>query len=300
MNATKEICLFKTYLENVQNRSDRTVMAYISALLEFCDVMRDRASMNDITRRDIESIYIAKLVGSGNCAASRAKKLSALRSFFRWSKENGIVSENPMDGVEMPKIPQKKPKVMSKEEVYDVLLQAKYGSKREDDYEIFRDFTILSLMFSTGVRRSELTGIKLSDVYLSDGSMLIHGKGNKERVVYYNDATKALLFEYINVHRKKMSHSAESEYLFVSRKDIKLCESTVNRIVNKYLEKAGLKSKGYTAHSTRKAFATMVYKNTGDLLAVQNLLGHASPTTTQRYVGVAEDSKRRAAMTVNF
>lgn len=300
MNAIKEINDFESYLRNIKNRSEKTIKAYSSDLLEFCLMMNDKLDLNEIKRSDIENIYIANLVNSGNGPASRARKISSLRSFFKWAKSNNIVRENPAEDVELPKLPQKKPKIMSHEEVYDTILCAKYGDDTEPAYESFRNLAIIMIMFSTGIRRAELTEIKVTDVNLSESSLLIHGKGNKERIVYFNDATRAVLSEYINSHRKQMKFSESSDYLFISRKSEKLNVATINRIVNKYLEEAGIKNKGFTAHSTRKAFATTVYENTRDIYVVQNLLGHSSPVTTQKYVGINESNKKKAAMSMSF
>lgn len=300
MNANHEIDMFALYLKNVKNRSDKTIQAYCSDLREFCAVLNDKHSLNEITRLDIESVYIAYLVDSGNGASSRARKLSSLRSFFKWAVSNNIVVENPVENVEMPKIPHKEPKVMENDEVFEVMMNVRNDDSRESDCEGFRNLAILSLMFNTGIRRTEVIEIKLNDLNLHDGSILIHGKGNKERVVYFNDTTRAILSEYVASHRKNLKPAETSEYLFVSKRSEKMCSATINLIVDKYLKAAGIKKKGYTAHSTRKAFATQVYQNTGDIFAVQNLLGHSSPNTTMKYVGAVESKKRAAAMTVNF
>lgn len=292
----KEINEFATYLKNVRNLSDATIAAYSSDLREFCAVMGFTDCVKEITLHDVETVYIANLVASGNCAASRSRKLSSVRMFYKWAVKNGIVQNNPVEDIELPKIEKKTVKAMSFNEVKQVLDEAKKDSRENS----FRDLASLSLMFSTGIRRAELTEIKLSDLNLEESLIVIHGKGNKDRLSYFNDTTRAILSEYINVHRKFYCTAEKSDYLFVSEKGKKLCLSTVNRIVNRYLIAAGIKDKGFTAHSTRKAFATAVYENTGDIFAVQQLLGHSSPATTQRYVGIAESRKRMAAMTVNF
>lgn len=291
-----EINEFATYLKNVRNLSGATIAAYSSDLREFCAVMGFTDCVKEITLHDVETVYIANLVASGNCAASRSRKLSSVRVFYKWAVKNGIVKNNPVEDIELPKIEKKTVKAMSFNEVEQVLDEAKKDSRENS----FRDLAILSLMFSTGIRRAELTEIKLSDLNLEECSLVVHGKGSKDRLAYFNNTTRAILYEYVNVHRKFAKPAQTSEYLFVSQRDEKLCLSTVNRVVNRYLNAAGIKQKGYTAHSPRKAFATAVYDNTGDIFAVQQLLGHSSPATTQRYVGIAESRKRMAAMTVNF
>lgn len=296
----KELELFKTYLSNVKNRSEKTINSYSQDLREFFDVMGFYDSISEITLHDVESVYIAYLVEKGNCASTRARKLSSVRSFYKWAVNNKIVVENPVENVEMPKIPHKEPKVMSNDEVFDVMFNAKNDESRESSLEAFRNLAILSLMFNTGVRRSEVIEIKLKDLNIENGSLIVHGKGNKERIVYFNMTTKAILSEYIYSHRENLKPAKKSKYLFVSKKSEKICPSAINRIINKYFKAAGVKEKGYTAHSTRKAFATQVYRNTNDIAATQYLLGHNNPQTTMHYVGISEQIKRNAAMTVNF
>lgn len=297
MDANMELKCFVNYLRNVRNLSENTISAYSSDLREFFDLTAFKGSISEITRIDIETSYIENLAVSGTRPSSRARKLSSVRCFFSWCKENGIISENPAESIKNPKIPKKSPKIMSKEEIHNVILSCMNDCEEE---EYFRNLTLVILMLSTGIRRAEVTEIKLSDVNLNDSSLLIHGKGGKDRTVYFNDKARAVLSEYIVSHRQILKPAKNSEYLFVSKRDVKLCVSTVNRIINKYLECAGIKKNGFTAHSLRRAFATTVYENTRDILAVQNLLGHSSPSTTQRYVGVGEEQKKTAAMTVSI
>lgn len=292
----KEINEFAKYLKNVRNLSDSTISAYSSDLREFFAVIGISDDIKEITLNEVETVYIEYLVDSGNCAASRSRKLSSVRMFYKWAIKNGVVKNNPVADIELPKIEKKTVNVMSFNEVEKVLDEAKKDSRENS----FRDMAVMYLMFDTGIRRAELTEIKLNDINLEKGVIVIHGKGNKDRFAYVKDTMRAILSEYINVHRKFYKTAENSDYLFVSNKCEKLCLSTVNRIVNRYLIAAKLKQNGYTAHSPRKAYATAVYENTGDIFAVQQLLGHSSPVTTQRYVGVAEYRKRMAAMTVNF
>lgn len=292
----KEINEFAKYLKNVRNLSNSTIAAYSSDLREFFSVMGISDDIKEITLNEVETVYIEYLVDSGNCAASRSRKLSSVRMFYKWAIKNGVVKNNPVADIELPKIEKKTVKVMSFNEVEKVLDEA----KKDSCDNAFRNMAIMYLMFDTGVRRAELTEIKLHDINLEDGVIVIHGKGSRDRLAYVKNTMRAILSEYINGHRKFYKTAENSDYLFVSDKGEKLCLSTVNRIVNRYLIAAKVKQNGYTAHSPRKAYATAVYENTGDIFAVQQLLGHSSPVTTQRYVGVAEYRKRQAAMTVNF
>lgn len=289
---------FESYLRNVRNCSELTIKAYCTETAQFLSIMEEKYSFGEITRQAIETLYVGGLVGAGESATTRARKISSVKAFYRWAIDNGYLEDNPAEKIQLPKLPHKEPKVMNRKEVADTMLAAKNDSDAKEN--LFRDMAIIQLMFTTGVRRAEVVEIKLEDVNLKESCILIHGKGNKERFVYFNDSTQFILSEYIYSHRNLLKHAKESQYLFVSNKSDKLNVSTINRIVNANLEKAGVKEKGYTAHSTRKAFATEVYNNTRDIYVVQKLLGHQNATTTARYVGVSNDIKKQAAMAVSF
>lgn len=251
-----------------------------------------------ITQRDIEGRYIANLVDSGISASSRARKLSSLKAFFKWAKANGFVVENPVENVESPKLPHREPKAMSVSEVEEVMVAVRSDATTES--AMFRDIAILHLLFATGIRRAEVVNIKLKDLDLQDGSLLVHGKGSKERIVYFNDTTRAILSEFVLSHRKLMKPAETSEFLFVSRQSEKISLCQVNNIINRHFETAGLRDKGYTVHTTRRTFATSVYRNCGDIMAVKELLGHSSVSTTMRYVSISDDAKKKAAMSVSL
>lgn len=289
---------FANYLRNIKNRSELTISAYCSDLAQFCAIFHFKYGFGEITRIDIENVYIPRLVAENVCPVSRARKLSSINVFYKWATGHGYVVENPVENVEKPKIPQKSPKIMSPDEVAKVLVYARNSDSIEET--LFRDIAVLMLMFYTGVRRAEVVNIKLMDVDLKNSSILIHGKGNKERLVYFNDSTRSVLSEYMQMHRKLFKTAKLSEYLFVSQRAKQLSTKTINDIVNKQLKNAGLKDKGYTAHSTRKAFATAAYESTKDIYAVQSLLGHNSPNTTMRYVKASEEIKKQTAQVVSF
>jgi site-specific recombinase XerD len=301
MTATRELDLFGQYMRNVKNRSENTIAAYTADIRQFFEIMGDYVSINDIHTLDIETVYITRMVNAGMCAASRRRKISALKEFFAWMHKNGFVVENPVENVEMPKLPHKEPKVMEVEEVRKVIECAK---EPDDKKTYFRDLAIISLLFATGMRREEITNVKLCDVNLKESSILVHGKGSKERVVYFNDTARAILSEYISAHRSLLRCAKNSDYLFVPNSNgtnnTKLSKASINAIMNRNMELANLDDKKYTVHSARKAFATRAYENTHDIGAVQKLLGHSSPATTMIYVGISDSAKKKAAMAVDF
>lgn len=297
MENTGIIQEFAEYLRNVKNRSELTVSSYLADIRQFCEILKvdDFAS---VTKKDIESKYIYALVECGNAPASRARKLSSVKSFFKWAMSNGVVSINPAEQIDAPKIPHREPNAMNIQEIEDVMAAVKSDATTEP--VMFRDIAIIQLLFGTGIRRSELANIKLKDLDLNNSSLLVEGKGAKQRRVYYGDTTRAVLSEFVESHRKLMKKAAESEYLFCSRQGTQLSLAQINNVVRKHFEAAGLGGKGYTVHTARRTFASHAYRNTGDIFAVQKLLGHSNTQTTMRYVMAEEDMKRKAACSVNF
>lgn len=294
MEWEKYLNKYENYLRNILGRSENTVKSYCYEIKAFAEWAGKSPCL--ITRADAEN-YISELAEKGLAATSRAKRITVLKLFFDYLEEEEYISENPLSRIRKPKIPQKKVKAMSREEMLSVIQVAK-NSKRNNS---FRNYTMIALLFSTGIRRDELVNIKLDDVNLSENSLLVRvGKGNKQRMVYFNNEAKALLSEYIASHRKLSKYAENSEYLFVSNDSEKLGRSTVNVIVNALFEEAGIKDKGFVLHSTRKYFATGVYDATHDIVVVQNLLGHASPETTMKYIGIEEEMKKKAAQLINF
>ena len=295
MKISEGLALWSEYQRNIQGRSENTVKNYIADVMQFAKV--EQLEEVDTDKAIVEH-YALTMAKKGLSAASRGRKITSLQMFYKYLQEHEIINANPTLGLVKPKIPQKKVKAMGKEEVEAVIQVAKNRDSSKKDY--FRNLTLISLLFSTGLRRNEVINVKVSDVDISENSLLVReGKGNKQRIVYYSDEMKAMLSDFIVNHRHNLTH-ADGEYLFPSNKGEKMSPDTVNSVVNSLYEEAGVKSKGYVVHSTRKAFATAVYNATGDIVAVQSLLGHSSPQTTMRYVMADEAVKKRAAQCFSF
>lgn len=277
-------------------KSHCTISAYRGDLNGFEKSM-ENMPLTTIKYADLR-VWAYGLTAEGLSAATRSRKISAVKSFFRYCFKMGITDKNPADGLECPKIERKQPKVISSADVSNVLQTVYSGHNGTVTW--FRDYAILSTFLYTGVRREELTNIKLSDVDLVRCSILINGKGSKQRYVYINDTLLAVLSEYMEWHRHLFKTAVESEYLFPSTMSVKLSLKTVNNIVNKAFEQAGIKEYGVSAHNLRKRFATSVFQETGNIATVSKLLGHSSSTVTMRYVVIDENSMKAAVNTVNF
>lgn len=277
-------------------KSKCTIEAYRGDLKAFCEYFKEH-DINYIRYADLRE-WANKMETKGLSASSRARKISSVKSFFKYLNKMEIVERNPADGLETPKIEKKQPVVISNDDASELLLHAKNDGGSEMFY--FRDYAIVATFLFTGIRREELTNITLSDVDLKNDTILIHGKGNKQRKVYINDTLHAVLSEYIKVYRKRISKAKVSRFLFPSCCSEKVSVKTVNNIVNKFFESAGIKQDGISAHILRKRFATSAFNATHDIATVSKMLGHSSPTVTMRYVAMDEDSMRNVANCVNF
>lgn len=279
-----------------QGKSRCTIEAYRGDLEQFNKAMTK--PLTEIKYADLQ-MWANSMAGRGLSANSRARKISAVKSFFKYLAKMEVIDRNPADGLEAPKLEKKEPKVISTNDAAEILFIAKNdGGEREHTW--FRNYAVMAMFLFTGIRREELTNVKLADVDLKGRKILIHGKGNKQRTVYMNDTLCAILSEYIAAYRRYLKPAEYSIYLFPSSQAEKMSVRTVNDIVNTMFEKAGIKEDGVSAHILRKRFATTVFDNTHDIATVSKMLGHSSPTVTMRYLAINEDSMRSAANCVNF
>lgn len=289
--------LINEFLESLKadGKSKCTIQAYGIDLKQFSEIVCKE--VQEIKFSDLR-MWVNQLSKDGLSATSRARKISCVKSFFKFLYKMEYIEKNPAEMLEIPKIEKKHPKVISESEAYEILFQARNSSVKETVY--MRDLAIVATMLYTGVRREELTNIKLSDVDLQNRKILIHGKGNKQRHVFCNDELTAILSEYINGHRKLLKFHEQSQYLFLSSQSDRISVRSVNDVVDKMMERAGCKEKGMSCHQLRKRMATSVFENTGNIVFVQKILGHSNPTVTQRYVSCDEKEIAQAAMSVSF
>ena len=216
-----------------------------------------------------------------NNAATRARKASTLRIFFRYlTLQEHLLEVNPAELLESPKTKQSLPKHLTLEDSIN-LLRSVEGQNSE------RDYCILTLFLNCGLRLSELVGLNLSDIK-SDGSLRVLGKGNKERVVYLNQACINAINAYLQVRPNEGVPVNYKNALFISRNMRRISNKTVQHIVKTYLEKSGLGNMGYSTHKLRHTAATLMYQQGNvDVRVLKEILGHANLGTTQIYTHVA-------------
>lgn len=277
-------------------KSSLTVQNYRTDLNQLAKYF-DGRDVRDIKYADLRK-WVNWMEQEGCSASTRARKIASARSFFRHLMCMSVIDKNPSEGLKTPKQERKEPVVISEDDSAKIIEAAKFCCSGPSLW--YRDYSIVSVFLYTGIRREELSNIKLSDVNLETDSILIHGKGNKQRTVYMNYTLHAVLSEYIMFYRKRIAMAERSEYLFPSVKSERMSVGTINYAINKMMDAAGIKQKGVSVHVLRKRFATTLFNNTHDIGITSKMLGHSSPTVTMRYVAMSEEQMRKAAATVNF
>lgn len=243
--------------------------------------------------RDRERRHNAPEAGNGLNAASRSRKVSTLRSFYKYlTTKANLLEENPIAGLDSPKLKQSLPRYLTVDESL-ALLDAVDGENKE------RDYCILVIFLNCGLRISELVGLNVSDVMISsndESTLRVLGKGNKERTVYLNDACREALASWLEVRSKLTLERTDRAALFVSaRRHKRVSTDAVHAMVKKTLLKAGLDASKYSSHKLRHTAATLMHQNGVDVRTLQQLLGHENLNTTQIYTHVASEDLKYAA-----
>ncbi len=292
---------FLAYNDSIKGKSSKTIDEYaldlqtffryiissrglVSSEIEFekIDISNiDTDLLKSITLSDLYSFLVFCKNERSNNAATRSRKASTLRIFFRYlTVQEHILEVNPAELLESPKSRQALPKHLTLEDSLK-LLNSVNGANSE------RDYCILTLFLNCGMRLSELVGLNLSDIR-SDNSLKILGKGNKERVIYLNDACVSAINSYLKVRPNEGVPANYKNALFISRNKRRISNKTVQHIVKTYLEKAGLGDMGFSTHKLRHTAATLMYQQGNvDVRVLKEVLGHANLGTTQIYTHVA-------------
>ncbi len=218
-------------------------------------------------------------------ATSRARKVAAIRSFYKYlTNKAKLLSENPMQDLDAPRMKKSLPKYLDLDSSIQ-LLESVDGPFRD------RDYCILTLFLNCGLRISELIGLNISDV--RGDQLRVLGKGNKERILYLNPACVQAIQDYIAVRNQEQA--IDKNALFLSRRRTRISKAAVEKLVKKYLLKAGLDSTQYSPHKLRHTAATLMLQNGVDVRTLQELLGHENLNTTQIYTHVTNENLRLAA-----
>ena len=271
---------FLGYLRVERQMSPHTLRSYrldLTQFLEFCSGHREDLELAQVTYQDLRAFLATAL--KRNRKTTVARKLSALRTFFKYLQRQGVVSHNPAKLAPSPKLEKVLPHYLSVDEAFHLL-----GEPQGDDFGNSRDKAILEVFYGGGLRLSELAGLSLKDLELAQGVLRVWGKGAKERLAFLGEPAKAALSAYLPLRQRLLAqHQTDGETaLFVNSRGRRLSTRGVARVVAKWVRLSGL-SPGLTPHGLRHSFATHLLEGKADLRAVQELLGHASISTTGRY-----------------
>ena len=305
---------FLNYSESILNKSPNSVKEYnydLNMFLKFIKIHFKLTNEDDFSKIEIKDISIDTIKKiklddihaflsymtreQRSKAATRARKVSTIRIFFAYLNEKAeLIDTNPALHLETPKQDKRLPKYLSLDDSKKLLDAA----SNEDNRNSARDTAIITLFLNCGMRLSELVGINLKDIDFNEYKLNVIGKGNKERTIYLNKACVKALNNYLVVrpkegikHDKKQSEKA----LFLSERRERISNRTVQYIVSKELEQAGLDTKKYSVHKLRHTAATLMYQyGQVDIRALQELLGHKSISTTEIYTHVNNEQVRSA------
>ncbi len=281
---------FINYLQFERNASPHTLRSYRSDLDQFHDFLKRARPEPPPSIESVDTLQIREflvfLYERERKKSSAARKLAALRSFFKFLCREGLLAENPASVISTPKKPKLLPRIMTEEETNQFLDQVARESE-SGDLALARDRAILELLYASGLRVSELAGLDLRSINLADGSLVARGKGRKERMVPFGSKAKIALSNYLP-HREKILRQAKasSPALFLNLRGKRLTTRSVHRIVKNYVRSFGPNVR-VSPHSLRHAFASHLLAEGADLRAIQEMLGHASLSTTQKYTQVS-------------
>ncbi|MCX5710804.1 MAG: tyrosine recombinase XerC [Candidatus Omnitrophica bacterium] len=274
----KYIEKFIRYLEIEKNYSPNTILNYKLDLADFAKFISE-SSIDKVDYLLLRK-YLAVLKEKSLGARSVGRRLSALRTFFKFLTREGLIKTNPILMLSSPKLDKHLPQFLTEEETAK-LIESAFG-KNEEDQMGLRDRAILETFYSTGIRIAELVGLSLDDVDFIGGTAKVYGKGKKERIVPIGDAALKTIRKYLEKRKK------QTDAVFLNKFGKRIGIRGVRDIVGKYIHIAGLKH-GVSPHTLRHSFATHLLNRGADLRTVQELLGHANLSSTQIYTHLTTD-----------
>lgn len=284
-NSKQDLEDFKSYIIAEKNFSNHTAKAYCSDILSFL-IWMDEQSCEDVNFSKIRD-YLHFIQKFNYKKTTVARKISSLRTFYKYLYRERKVENNPAMSLTNPKRPKSLPKFLTIDEVEQILNNIKIDTPAG-----YRNRTILELLWATGMRISELSGLNFGDLNLAENEIRVFGKGSKERIVLITDRAKSFLERYLESARSlvpkgfNIEEPNENSPIFINNTGYRLQTKTVRNVINDVVEKINL-PKHVTPHVFRHSFATHLIENGADLRVVQELLGHANISNTQIYTHVS-------------
>lgn len=264
------------YLAGERALSNNTIKSYSVDLTSFADFLKDQeiTTLSEISKQTLNS-YIRHVRASGYSATTINRKIVCLRGWFEWLENLELIDSNPTVNLEQPKIERFLPKVLTTKEIESLIERAKHPA----------DKAIVEMLYSSGLRVSELINLKIADVNLNAKYLKCKGKGNKERLLPFGNKVKYALTYYLDRRFSPNEELNPAEYLFVNKKGNRLERQDIWRLIKRL---AAPLQKNVSPHTLRHSFATHLLENGADLRIVQELLGHSDISTTQIYTHVSK------------
>ena len=272
---------FLTMLRVERNVSDHTMDAYKRDINQYLMYLGDidLQNLSDVKSTHVRD-YIRVLNDGGMAPASISRIISSIRTYYRFLSSENILNENPVLLINNPKLPKKLPDVLSEKEISFII-----NAIQETSQFYQRDKAIIEMLYSCGIRVTELCNLEMSNLFIDEDLIRVMGKGNKERLLPLGVRSKKYVSDYIKHSRNSHIKKSGSSFLFVSRNGNQLTRAMINIILNKWTQVSGLK-KSVSPHKLRHSFATHLLEGGADLRFVQALLGHSDISTTQIYTHI--------------
>ena len=282
MTVDEAIARFHDYIAHERRMAAGTVGNYLADLRDFSDHLRQQnmVDIEDITSREVREWQMEHL-GRGEAAGTVKRRLSSVGSFFRYLRRHGLFDRDIMAKVSAPRQPRRLPVFFKEGEVEHLYDEGLFG----DDFLGRRDALMLRLLYETGIRRSELAGLRVGSADLSALTLKVLGKRNKERIIPIESELAHNISDYLALKQQEMG---ESEWLFVGRKGRQITVDEVYRVVRKYMSMLSNADR-ISPHVFRHSFATHILNEGGNIQAIKELLGHADLATTEVYTHVTRE-----------
>jgi len=276
----KYIDSFTTHLRVGRGLSGNTVESYRRDIIKLANSLEKKdIKIHDLSPRYILD-FLTELKGQGLKASSIARALASTKQFFRFLIGEKVIEKDPTSPIRSPKTKRSLPEVLTPEEVENLLSTPQGGSTQE-----IRDRAMLEVLYATGIRASELVGLKLNDVNLEAGYLITYGKGSKERIVPIGKKAQKELMNYLEMARPALLKNRTSPHLFLTRLGRKMTRQGFWKVIKLHAKNSGIFKK-ISPHTLRHSFATHLLERGADLRAIQFMLGHSDISTTQIYTHI--------------
>lgn len=280
---------FIDYLRYEKNYSSQTEISYLNDIIQFEKFVKLKDDNLSLIKVDsnIVRIWISSLIEQGFKASTVNRKLSSLKTFYRYLNKSGFIKKSPVEYVSGPKLNTKIPSFVSERQMDEILDDATNFS---DDFVGIRNQLLIDFLYLTGMRRAELISLKDNDIDFSSCTIRVTGKGNKQRLIPFSDLTMVKLEKYIRIRNKEIEN--KSSFLFVKEDGNAMYPKLVYKIINNHLNSISTLSKK-SPHVLRHSFATAMLNNGAEINSIKELMGHTSLSSTQIYTHVTFEEMKK-------